>query len=136
MLFRSAGSAADPAKGAAFGIPSSPRFPQIEEAVLAYWEQDGTFQASIDNRDAGEAGSNEFVFYDGPPFANGLPHYGHLLTVSTLFLVDLAGSERVKKTGASDERLEEAKKINFSLSCLGNCINALTENKEAKHIPF
>jgi len=58
------------------------------------------------------------------------------MTVSTLFLVDLAGSERVKKTGASDERLEEAKKINFSLSCLGNCINALTENKEAKHIPF
>ena len=29
---------------------------------------------------AGEDGSNEFVFYDGPPFANGLPHYGHLLT--------------------------------------------------------
>lgn len=49
------------------------------------------------------------------------------MTVSTLFLVDLAGSERVKKTGASDDRLEEAKKINFSLSCLGNCINALTE---------
>ena len=31
-------------------------------------------------RDAGEDGANEFVFYDGPPFANGLPHYGHLLT--------------------------------------------------------
>ena len=48
--------------------------------MLAYWEQDGTFQASIDARDAGEDGANEFVFYDGPPFANGLPHYGHLLT--------------------------------------------------------
>ncbi|PTK34857.1 isoleucine--tRNA ligase, partial [Staphylococcus hominis] len=45
-----------------------------------YWEQDKTFQASIDNRDSGSEGSNEFVFYDGPPFANGLPHYGHLLT--------------------------------------------------------
>lgn len=66
--------------GAAFGIPASPRFPQIEEAVLAYWAHDGTFQASIDNREAGTDGSNEFVFYDGPPFANGLPHYGHLLT--------------------------------------------------------
>src|SRR3954452_15294126 len=61
-------------------VPSSPRFPEIEERVLAYWKQDGTFQASIDGRDAGEDGANEFVFYDGPPFANGLPHYGHLLT--------------------------------------------------------
>ncbi|WP_028652811.1 isoleucine--tRNA ligase [Nocardioides halotolerans] len=62
------------------GVPPNPRFPQIEEAVLAYWEQDGTFQASVDAREAGEDGANEFVFYDGPPFANGLPHYGHLLT--------------------------------------------------------
>ncbi|HXF02366.1 MAG TPA: class I tRNA ligase family protein, partial [Arthrobacter sp.] len=59
---------------------SSPRFPEIEELVLKYWQQDGTFQASVDARDAGEDGGNEFVFYDGPPFANGLPHYGHLLT--------------------------------------------------------
>ncbi len=62
------------------GVPSSPRFPEIEERVLAYWEQDGTFQASVDAREAGHDGANEFVFYDGPPFANGLPHYGHLLT--------------------------------------------------------
>ena len=39
-----------------------------------------TFKASLDWRPAGENGSNEYVFYDGPPFANGLPHYGHLLT--------------------------------------------------------
>jgi isoleucyl-tRNA synthetase len=57
--------------------PASPRFPEIEERILKYWDEDGTFQASIDQRQAGE---NEFVFYDGPPFANGLPHYGHLLT--------------------------------------------------------
>jgi isoleucyl-tRNA synthetase len=61
-------------------VPSSPRFPEIEERVLRYWDEDGTFLASVENRDAGEDGSNEFVFYDGPPFANGLPHYGHLLT--------------------------------------------------------
>ncbi|CAI9409481.1 isoleucine--tRNA ligase [Nocardioides sp. T2.26MG-1] len=61
-------------------VPSSPRFPAIEERVLAYWKADDTFQASIDQRDPGENGANEFVFYDGPPFANGLPHYGHLLT--------------------------------------------------------
>ena len=64
----------------ATSVPSSPRFPEIEERVLDYWEQDGTFQASVDAREAGEDGANEFVFYDGPPFANGLPHYGHLLT--------------------------------------------------------
>ncbi|KGN41427.1 isoleucine--tRNA ligase [Knoellia aerolata] len=61
-------------------VPSSPRFPQIEEAVLAYWDADDTFRASVEQRDAGTNGENEFVFYDGPPFANGLPHYGHLLT--------------------------------------------------------
>ncbi len=65
---------------AATSVPSSPRFPAIEEAVLAYWESDDTFRASVEQRDAGDDGSNEFVFYDGPPFANGLPHYGHLLT--------------------------------------------------------
>lgn len=59
------------------GTPASPRFPEIEERILKYWDADGTFQASIDQRPGGE---NEFVFYDGPPFANGLPHYGHLLT--------------------------------------------------------
>src|SRR6478735_1501259 len=64
----------------ATSVASSPRFPDIEEAVLAYWESDDTFRASVEQRDAGADGSNEFVFYDGPPFANGLPHYGHLLT--------------------------------------------------------
>ncbi|MGY3566286.1 isoleucine--tRNA ligase [Sinomonas sp. RB5] len=58
----------------------SVRFPELEERILAYWDEDGTFQASVDGRDAGRDGANEFVFYDGPPFANGLPHYGHLLT--------------------------------------------------------
>ena len=61
-------------------VASAPTFPAIEEAVLAYWESDDTFTASVEQRDAGTDGSNEFVFYDGPPFANGLPHYGHLLT--------------------------------------------------------
>lgn len=62
--------------------PASPRLPEIERRILQYWDEDGTFQASIGQRPAlNEDGSqNEFVFYDGPPFANGLPHYGHLLT--------------------------------------------------------
>jgi isoleucyl-tRNA synthetase len=62
------------------GVVPSPRFPEIEERVLRYWDEDGTFVASVEQRDAGRNGDNEFVFYDGPPFANGLPHYGHLLT--------------------------------------------------------
>ena len=56
-------------------VASQPDYPAIEEAVLSSWEADGTFQASVEARDDGE-----YVFYDGPPFANGLPHYGHLLT--------------------------------------------------------
>ncbi|KAF9052650.1 kinesin heavy chain [Panaeolus papilionaceus] len=52
-----------------------------------------------------------------------------------LYLVDLAGSEKVGKTGASGQTLEEAKKINKSLSALGMVINALTDTK-AKHIPY
>ena len=64
----------DPHAGKSAGVPSSPRFPQIEEGVLAYWEADDTFRASVEQRPAGENGDNEFVFYDGPPFANGLPH--------------------------------------------------------------
>ena len=58
------------------GVEPSPSFPALEHEVLAYWAAHDTFQRSIDNR----AGCEEWVFYDGPPFANGLPHYGHLLT--------------------------------------------------------
>jgi isoleucyl-tRNA synthetase len=60
----------------ASGVTPSPNFPEIETEVLEFWKKDGTFRASIDNR----ADAEEWVFYDGPPFANGLPHYGHLLT--------------------------------------------------------
>ena len=67
------------------GVNPSPSFPKLEEQVLAYWQEDGTFQASIDQRKAENA--EEFVFYDGPPFANGLPHYGHLLTGYTKDMV-------------------------------------------------
>ncbi|MFI1988434.1 isoleucine--tRNA ligase [Actinoplanes sp. NPDC020271] len=64
----------------ATGVPASPDLPAVERAVLAHWEADQTFEASVQARSAGENGGNEYVFYDGPPFANGLPHYGHLFT--------------------------------------------------------
>jgi isoleucyl-tRNA synthetase len=56
--------------------PSRPDFPAIEEQVLERWTKEDTFSASVEQRPA----DDEFVFYDGPPFANGLPHHGHLLT--------------------------------------------------------
>jgi isoleucyl-tRNA synthetase len=57
-------------------VPAQPDFPELEQRALAYWNAHDTFKQTIKNRDD----SSEFVFYDGPPFANGLPHYGHLLT--------------------------------------------------------
>ena len=65
-----------PKRNAAAGVNPSPSFPAVEEGILDFWDKDGTFQASLAQR----ADAEEFVFYDGPPFANGLPHYGHLLT--------------------------------------------------------
>ncbi len=58
------------------------------------------------------------------------------IKVGKLNLVDLAGSERVRVTGATGKRLEESKKINQSLSCLGNVIAALTDQKPRQHIPY
>jgi isoleucyl-tRNA synthetase len=60
----------------AAGVPASPNLPEVERRVLDYWAADKTFPASVEGR----AADREYVFYDGPPFANGLPHYGHLLT--------------------------------------------------------
>ncbi|MCP2169530.1 isoleucine--tRNA ligase [Goodfellowiella coeruleoviolacea] len=67
-------------QGEAAQVPAQPSFPALEGDVLDYWKSDQTFQASVARNPAGEHGANEYVFYDGPPFANGLPHYGHLLT--------------------------------------------------------
>ena len=61
-------------------VDPQPSFPELERGILAFWQREGVFRESIERRPAGDAGANEFVFYDGPPFANGLPHYGHLLT--------------------------------------------------------
>ncbi len=54
------------------------QFAQIEEEMLAVWEQEKTFERSLEQRQ----GAPYFSFYDGPPFANGLPHFGHSLVTS------------------------------------------------------
>ena len=51
-------------------------FAKIEDKLRKQWNDEKTFSLSVKNRDK----DNEYVFFDGPPFANGLPHYGHLLT--------------------------------------------------------
>ncbi len=53
-------------------------FPQFEEAMLRVWKKEKTFEQSLENRKGGQ----RFSFYDGPPFANGLPHYGHVVAIS------------------------------------------------------
>jgi isoleucyl-tRNA synthetase len=57
-------------------LPAPVSLPEIDREITEFWTGDKTFEASVEQRPA----NNEFVFYDGPPFANGLPHYGHLLT--------------------------------------------------------
>ena len=58
------------------GLPKTPDFPAMEKEVLSYWREGKIFERSLKERE----GAQDFVFFDGPPFANGLPHYGHLLT--------------------------------------------------------
>ena len=56
-------------------VKAKPDFVELEKEVLKFWEENHTFEKSVHNRD----GAAEFVFYDGPPFANGTPHYGHIM---------------------------------------------------------
>ena len=56
-------------------VTSQPKLPKIEEDILSFWNKNETFKKSIEQR----KDSEEFIFFDGPPFATGLPHYGHLL---------------------------------------------------------
>jgi isoleucyl-tRNA synthetase len=57
-------------------VPNSVTFAELELGVLARWQREQTFERSLDQR----RDAPRFVFYDGPPFATGLPHYGHILT--------------------------------------------------------
>ena len=56
-------------------VTTSFSFPKEEEKVIAFWREIDAFQTSLKLSE----GRPEYAFYDGPPFATGLPHYGHLL---------------------------------------------------------
>lgn len=62
----------------------NPNFALLEQTVQEFWKEENVFENSLKNRKAEakqkDTPETEYVFYDGPPFANGLPHYGHLLT--------------------------------------------------------
>lgn len=56
-------------------VSNNVSFPELEEKILEFWKENEIFRKSLDWR----KGAEEYVFYDGPPFATGLPHYGHIL---------------------------------------------------------
>lgn len=56
-------------------VSSKTNFPELEEKILEFWEREKIFEKSLERR----KGCDEYIFYDGPPFATGTPHYGHLL---------------------------------------------------------
>jgi isoleucyl-tRNA synthetase len=64
-------------------VDSKTDFPSMEKEIQKFWEENDIYRKSVDNRSA----DNEYVFYDGPPFATGLPHFGHLVpgTIKDLF---------------------------------------------------
>lgn len=57
----------------------TPNFPHLEESVMEFWRDTDAFKKSVEMRSPDKS----YVFYDGPPFATGLPHYGHLLASTT-----------------------------------------------------
>ncbi len=58
-----------------FKVPERISIPEIEEKVLRFWQENKIFEKSVESRPE----DNLYIFYDGPPFISGLPHYGHLL---------------------------------------------------------
>ncbi len=57
-------------------VPASVRFPELELEILRFWKDRQIYKKSLEAR----SGAPKFVFYEGPPTANGMPHPGHCLT--------------------------------------------------------
>lgn len=97
-------------------VSGSPAFPDIEKDVLRYWNSREIFEKSVKNRPDDKC----YVFYDGPPFANGLPHYGHLLTG---FIKDVVARYKTMRGYKVERR--------FGWDCHGLPVEMLSE-KELK----
>ena len=99
-------------------VSSQVSFPKEEEKVLTFWQEQDVFKKSLDDR----RGSDDFVFYDGPPFATGTPHYGHLLAGTIKDVVPRYQSMRGKYV----ERV-------FGWDCHGLPIEALAQEELGLH---
>tara|TARA_R110002126_G_scaffold105905_4_gene240546 strand:- start:4367 stop:7573 length:3207 start_codon:yes stop_codon:yes gene_type:complete len=128
-------------------VPPEVSFPQLEEKRLDDWDERRIFERSVEERDAADS----FVFYDGPPFATGLPHYGHLVASILKDIVprywamkgkrverrwgwDCHGlpveNETQKDLGLADKRaVEELGIAKFNEACRGIVLRYTTEWK-------
>src|SRR3954470_14633597 len=97
--------------------PSDFQLPRIERDILGFWDQHGVERASLQQRS-----DKTFVFYDGPPFATGLPHYGHLLAGT---IKDIVPRYWAMQGYAVERR--------FGWDCHGLPIESLTENELGLH---
>ncbi|MDR0994392.1 MAG: isoleucine--tRNA ligase [Verrucomicrobiota bacterium] len=89
-------------------------FPQMEEGILHFWQEHDTFMKSLENR----KDSKRYIFYDGPPFATGLPHYGHLLAG---IIKDIAPRYQTMRGHFVERR--------FGWDCHGLPIEAIAQDK-------
>jgi len=95
-------------------VDAKVNFPKLEEEILKFWEENHTFEKSVSNRE----GKSEFVFYDGPPFATGLPHFGHFIPSTIKDIIPRYQTMKGKKV----ER-------RFGWDCHGLPIETLIEDK-------
>jgi isoleucyl-tRNA synthetase len=107
-----------PPPGGSFKPPLADfQLPRIEEEILALWERH-----EIEHKSLSASGKKPFVFYDGPPFATGLPHYGHLLAGTIKDIVPRYWAMQ----GFDVER-------RFGWDCHGLPIESLTESELGLH---
>ena len=95
-------------------VDKNETFPEVEERVLALWDKDDSFKKSLDSRPA----TAPYTFYDGPPFATGLPHYGHLLAGTIKDIVPRYWTMKGKKVPRG-----------FGWDCHGLPIESLVQNE-------
>jgi len=95
-------------------------FPRMEEGILDFWQKEDIFKKSVDQRSA----TDEFVFYDGPPFATGLPHFGHFVpgTIKDMFprYQAMKGKRVVRRFGWDCHGLPVENEIQKSLGISGH----------------
>ena len=94
-------------------------FPEMEESILEFWDNEKIFEKSIENRD----GAPKFIFYEGPPTANGMPHPGHVLTRAIKDVVTryetMCGKQVARKAGWDTHGLPVELEVEKNLGIAG-----------------